>query len=125
VAWPGTRSATCDLRHHGGDHQAVYAYAREDLDMWEAELGRPLPGVVFGENLTTTGVELTGAAIGERWRVGRELCGVRIPRRTFAGWLGEVGWVRRFTDAATRRRGVTGLRARPGRRRRGWAGSGR
>ena len=32
-----------DVKHHGGDDQAVYAYAREDLDAWEAELGRPLP----------------------------------------------------------------------------------
>jgi MOSC domain-containing protein YiiM len=114
VAAPGPRGiggsglagdTICDLRHHGGDHQAVYAYAREDLDRWEAELGRPLPGGVFGENLTTTGVDLTGAVIGERWRAGRELvlevCGVRIPCRTFAGWLGEQGWVKRFTDAAT------------------------
>jgi len=34
----------CDLRHHGGDDQAVYAYAREDLDWWQDTLGRDLPG---------------------------------------------------------------------------------
>ena len=38
-----------DVRNHGGPDQAVYAYAREDLDFWEAELGRPLPNGVFGE----------------------------------------------------------------------------
>ncbi|WP_069814551.1 MOSC domain-containing protein [Streptomyces sp. TP-A0874] len=93
-----------DLRHHGGDDQAVYAYAREDLDHWEVELGRPLPGGVFGENLTTRGLDVNGALIGERWRVGPELLlevsTARIPCRTFAGWLGERGWVRRFTRAA-------------------------
>ncbi|MFJ7155725.1 MOSC domain-containing protein [Streptomyces sp. NPDC101118] len=96
--------AVCDLRHHGGDHQAVYAYAREDLDHWERELGRELPGGIFGENLTTSGVDVNGALIGERWRVGRDLvlevASARIPCRTFAGHLDEGGWVKRFTQAA-------------------------
>ncbi|WP_037732979.1 MOSC domain-containing protein [Streptomyces megasporus] len=93
-----------DMRHHGGDHQAVYAYAREDLDAWERDLGRELPAGVFGENLTTSGVDVNGALIGERWRVGPdvvlEVSCARIPCRTFAGWLGEEKWVRRFTRAA-------------------------
>jgi MOSC domain-containing protein YiiM len=93
-----------DVRHHGGPDQAVYAYAREDLDLWAAELGRPLPSGVFGENLTTGGVDVNGALIGERWRVGPEVilevsC-PRIPCRTFAGWLAEAGWIKRFTQAA-------------------------
>ncbi|PJM99842.1 MOSC domain-containing protein [Streptomyces sp. CB01201] len=94
----------CDLRHHGGDHQAVYAYAREDLDAWAKELGRELPNGVFGENLTTYGVDVNGARIGERWRIGRdavlEVASGRIPCRTFAAWLDQKGWVRRFTQAA-------------------------
>ena len=93
--------AVCDLRHHGGTEQAVYAYAREDLDTWEADLGRPLPGGAFGENLTTRGLDLTEALIGERWRVGDrcvlQVTSPRIPCRTFAGWLEDQGWVRRFT----------------------------
>jgi len=52
-----------DLRHHGGDDQAVYAYAREDLDWWERDLGRTLPAGSFGENLTTHGLDLTGARL--------------------------------------------------------------
>src|SRR3954471_18895459 len=93
--------AVCDTRHHGGDDQAVYAYAREDLDDWERELGRPLTNGCFGENLTTTGLDVSGARIGERWRIGAGLvlevtCG-RIPCRTFQGHLGERGWVKRFT----------------------------
>ncbi|WP_338697207.1 MOSC domain-containing protein [Streptomyces sp. Q6] len=94
--------AVCDTRHHGGDDQAVYAYAREDLDAWERTLGRPLPSGVFGENLTTEGVDITGAKIGERWRVGPDLVlevtSGRIPCRTFQGHLGERGWVKRFTQ---------------------------
>ncbi|MFI6766533.1 MOSC domain-containing protein [Streptomyces sp. NPDC050355] len=93
-----------DLRHHGGDDQAVYAYAREDLDLWQRELGRELPNGSFGENLTTSGVEVTGARIGERWRVGPrvllEVSCPRIPCRTFQGWLGERGWMKRFARAA-------------------------
>ncbi|MEU9484406.1 MOSC domain-containing protein [Streptomyces decoyicus] len=96
--------AVVDLRHHGGDDQAVYAYAREDLDDWQRELGRELANGFFGENLTTSGVEVTGARIGERWRVGPQLLlevtSPRIPCRTFHGWLGERGWLKRFTRAA-------------------------
>lgn len=94
--------AVCDLRHHGGSDQAVYAFAREDLDVWERELGRPLTNGTFGENLTTSGLDITGAKIGERWGVGDslvlEVTSGRIPCRTFASRLGEKGWVRRFTQ---------------------------
>ncbi|MFF3243501.1 MOSC domain-containing protein [Streptomyces sp. NPDC002870] len=94
--------AVCDLRHHGGTDQAVYAFAREDLDFWERELGRPLANGAFGENLTTSGLDVSGARIGERWRIGGELVlevtSGRVPCRTFASWLGEKGWVRRFTQ---------------------------
>ncbi|MEV0638840.1 MOSC domain-containing protein [Streptomyces sp. NPDC050619] len=94
--------AVCDTRHHGGDDQAVYAVAREDLDEWERELGRPLASGAFGENLTTQGLDVSGARIGERWRIGSEVvlevtCG-RIPCLTFQGHLGERRWVKRFTE---------------------------
>lgn len=97
--------AVCDLRHHGGSDQAVYAFAREDLDAWERQLGgRGLANGSFGENLTTAGVDVSGALIGERWRVGRELLlevtSGRIPCRTFADHIGEEKWVRRFTREA-------------------------
>jgi MOSC domain-containing protein YiiM len=44
--------------------QAVYAYVREDLDGWQAELGRALHNGVFGENLTTVGLDISGALVG-------------------------------------------------------------
>lgn len=91
-----------DPRSHGGTDQAVYAYAREDLDVWQAELGRHLPGGVFGENLTTEGLDVSGALVGEHWKIGEvcvlEVTSPRIPCRTFAGWLEEQLWVRRFTE---------------------------
>ncbi|MEU8822214.1 MOSC domain-containing protein [Streptomyces sp. NPDC048636] len=94
----------CNTRFHGGDHQAVYVYAREDLDVWERELGRELPNGAFGENLTTRGLDITGTLVGERWRIGRELLvqvtAPRIPCLTFAGWLDQRGWLKRFTQAA-------------------------
>lgn len=93
-----------DVKHHGGVDQAVYAYAREDLDGWESELGRPLANGVFGENLTTLGVDVNGALIGERWRLGPdvvlEVSCPRIPCGTFQGWLERDGWIKRFTGAA-------------------------
>lgn len=96
--------SVCDLRHHGGSDQAVYAFAREELDAWERELGRPLANGAFGENLTTGGIHVSGARIGERWRIGADLVlevtSGRIPCRTFAGHVGEERWVKRFTQAA-------------------------
>ncbi|MFG2330482.1 MOSC domain-containing protein [Streptomyces sp. NPDC048604] len=95
--------AVCDLRFHGGDDRAAYAFAREDLDRWEKELGRPLANGSFGENLTTRGLDVNGALIGERWRIGPDLVlevtGGRIPCRTFAGFLEESGWMPRFTES--------------------------
>ena len=90
-----------DPASHGGTDQAVYAYSREDLDHWQAELGRTLTNGVFGENLTTAGADVNGALVGERWQVGHacvlEVTSPRIPCRTFAGWLEEQRWVKRFT----------------------------
>lgn len=93
-----------DVKHHGGYDQAVYAYTREDLDVWETELGRALPNGVFGENLTTLGLDVNAALIGERWGIGAtvvlEVSCPRIPCGTFQGWLQRDGWIRQFTLAA-------------------------
>ncbi len=91
---------------HGGDDQAVYAYAREDLDAWEARLGRELTNGMFGENITTAGVDVSGALIGERWRIGTdgvllEVTRPRTPCKTFANRLGISGWIRTFTHGGT------------------------
>jgi MOSC domain-containing protein YiiM len=87
-------------KYHGGEGQAVYAYAQEDADFWIAELGRELPPGRFGENLRTTGLDLTGALLGERWRIGTALVEVtapRIPCANFARFWNEPQLVKRFT----------------------------
>ena len=93
-------------KFHGGDDQAVYAYAREDLDAWETELDRELANGMFGENVTTSGVEVTTAVIGERWRIGSEgllleVTSPRTPCKTFEAKLGIDGWIKTFTHGGT------------------------
>ncbi len=97
-----------DRKHHGGDDKAVYAYAAEDADWWMAELQRDIPAGLFGENLRVSGLDVNGARVGERWRIGEgpsavvlEVTMPRTPCQTFARWMGEDGngWVKRFSDA--------------------------
>jgi MOSC domain-containing protein YiiM len=91
-------------QHHGGDGQAVYAVAREELDDWGMRLNRLLPNGAFGENLTTSGLEVSDALVGERWRIGPQVVlqvtGPRIPCGTFRAHIGEKGWLRTFTREA-------------------------
>ncbi|WP_336204776.1 MOSC domain-containing protein [Nonomuraea sp. LPB2021202275-12-8] len=90
-----------DEKNHGAPGHAVYSYAREDYDWWERELGRELRDGQFGENLTTSGIDVNGALIGERWRIGTallEVSGPRVPCVVFRNWLDEPGWVKRFTE---------------------------
>jgi MOSC domain-containing protein YiiM len=92
-----------DKENHGGLEQAVYAYGREDLDWWSEQLGRELRNGLFGENLTTAGVDVSAALIGETWRAGTAVLQVtspRIPCNTFKAWMGEEPhWVKRFAAA--------------------------
>jgi MOSC domain-containing protein YiiM len=97
--------AQLDTRHHGRPWQALYAYADEDLDWWREHLQRDLPPGSFGENLTTSGLDITGAVIGEQWRIGDgedavvvEVTSPRFPCRTFTNFIGEPQWVKRFTQ---------------------------
>ena len=69
-----------DRSVHGGPDKAVYAYAAEDTEWWEEELGRPLGPGTFGENLTVRGVPVSEAVIGERWALGTALLEVAQPR---------------------------------------------
>lgn len=100
-----------DTVNHGGEHQAVYAFAEEDLAGWASRLGGPVTPGMFGENLTTAGLDVNAAVIGETWRIGTavlQVIDVRIPCNVFKNWLGRhaldnAAWVKRFT-----------LEARPG-----------
>lgn len=89
-----------DAVDHGGIDQAVYAYADEDRLWWATELPRELERGAFGENLTTQGVDVTNAVVGERWRIGSATLQVttpRIPCQTFAGFWQVTDLVKRFT----------------------------
>lgn len=91
-----------DRRVHGGYDKAVYAYAREDTDWWESELGRELEDGFFGENLTVSGIEVTGARPGDRWRVGTTLLEVtepRLPCWKMEAKAGEPRFIKRFAQA--------------------------
>ncbi|HET8568476.1 MAG TPA: MOSC domain-containing protein [Candidatus Limnocylindria bacterium] len=92
-----------DRRVHGGPDQAVYAYAREDYEWWERELGQALAPGTFGENLTTEGVDVSGAAAGERWRVGSAVLEVtkpRLPCWKLGMRMGDEAFIDRFAQAA-------------------------
>ena len=90
-----------DRKHHGGYDKAVYAYAREDADWWEQEIGRAIANGAFGENLTTQGIDVNAALIGERWQIGSvvlEVSEPRIPCRVFAGFWDRPTLIKDFTE---------------------------
>jgi MOSC domain-containing protein YiiM len=91
-----------DRKAHGGPDKAVYAYAVEDTRWWEQELRRPLKPGQFGENLTTEGVDVNEALVGERWRVGTTVLEVsepRVPCWRLGVRMDDPRFVRRFTEA--------------------------
>ena len=91
-----------DREHHGGYDQAVYAYAREDADWWQSQLGIHIENGRFGENLTTFGLNINSAIIGERWKIGSVILEVsqpRIPCRTFAGFWERPTLIKEFMSA--------------------------
>lgn len=91
-----------DRKAHGGPDKAVYAYAIEDARWWEGQLGRPLQHGEFGENLTTEGLAVNDALVGERWAIGTavfEVSEPRIPCWRLGVRMNDQGFVRRFTEA--------------------------
>lgn len=75
----GDRQA--DLTVHGGPYKAVYCYPEEHYSFWS----RQLPDVelvagMFGENLTTQGLDEQTVLIGDRFRVGSAVLQVTQPR---------------------------------------------
>ncbi|MEP7021954.1 MAG: MOSC domain-containing protein [Pseudonocardiales bacterium] len=92
----------CDTRNHGGPDQAVYAYAREDAGWWADRLGREIACGAFGENFSTSGLDVSHAVIGEQWAIGSALFQVSVPRipcRTFAGFWDIADLIKQFTVA--------------------------
>jgi len=98
-----------DHRVHGGYDKAIYCYAVEDYRWWSAELSRTpfgasvlAPGT-FGENLTTEGIDLGAAMVGERWTVGSatlEVSEPRLPCFKLGIRMGDSAFVDLFDEAA-------------------------
>jgi MOSC domain-containing protein YiiM len=91
-----------DRKAHGGPDKAVYAYAVEDSRWWEEKLGRSLPYGQVGENLTTEGIEVNDALIGERWEIGSTVLEVsepRVPCWRLGVRMEDGMFPRRFTEA--------------------------
>jgi MOSC domain-containing protein YiiM len=91
-----------DRTVHGGPDKAVYAYASEDTTWWEEQVGRALGPGAFGENLTTRGLDLSSARIGDRWRVGSTLLEVRqtrIPCFKLGLRMGDPHFLKAFANA--------------------------
>jgi len=91
-----------DRKAHGGPDKAVYAYAVEDARWWEREVGRSLEPGQFGENLTTEGMEVNEALVGERWQVGTSVLEVsepRVPCWRLGVRMEDRSFVRHFTEA--------------------------
>ena len=90
-----------DLKHHGSPDQAVYAYAQEDYSWWSEQLKQTLSPGQFGENITTTGIDLNNLVIGSVIKCGGAKLRVtkpRIPCSTFSRWMQQDQWVKRFSD---------------------------
>lgn len=91
-----------DRRAHGGPDKAVYAYAVEDLDWWAEQIGRTLQYGELGENLTTKGIDVNGAPVGERWAIGTTVLEVsepRVPCWKLGVRMNDKLFPRRFTEA--------------------------
>ncbi len=91
-----------DREAHGGPDKAVYAYAVEDALWWASKIGRPFAHAEFGENLTTEGVAVNDALVGERWAIGTTVLEVsepRVPCWRLGVRMNDPGFVRVFTEA--------------------------
>ena len=91
-----------DRKVHGGPDKAVYAYAIEDVQWWEEEIGRALTYGEFGENLTIEGIAVNESLIGERWQVGTTMLEVsepRVPCWRLGVRMNDKHFPRRFTKA--------------------------
>jgi MOSC domain-containing protein YiiM len=97
-----TGDVIVDRNHHGGFDQAVYAYSREDADWWQNQLGITIDNGRFGENLTTSGIDVNQALVGERWKIGSTILEVsqpRIPCRVFAGFWQRPTLIKEFMES--------------------------
>jgi MOSC domain-containing protein YiiM len=94
----GDRQA--DLTVHGGVDKAVYAYPSEHYPYWRQELpDQELPWGMFGENLTTFGLQEDSINIGDRFLIGSAEVVVtqpRMPCYKLAAKFGRDDMIKRF-----------------------------
>lgn len=92
-----------DLRVHGGEDKAAYAYPHEHYAFWARELGRnDFRFGRFGENLTMEGLLEDAVFIGDIFRIGEVLVQVSQPRAPcfkLGIRMGDAGFVARFAAA--------------------------
>jgi len=75
----GDRQA--DLTVHGGPAKAVYGYPSEHYPLWKRELPEmEMPWGMFGENLTTEGMNEQEVHIGDKFSIGEAIVMVTQPR---------------------------------------------
>jgi MOSC domain-containing protein YiiM len=92
-----------DLRYHGGEHKAIYAYPYEHYEHWAEVLEREdlTPGQ-FGENFTTEGLLESTVHIGDRFRIGEALVEVtqpRVPCFKLGIKMGDIHFVKTFLQS--------------------------
>jgi MOSC domain-containing protein YiiM len=91
-----------DRTVHGGPDKAVYAYASEDYTWWREHSNVATAPALFGENLTTEGLDLSSAVVGELWAVGSTLLEVaqpRLPCYKLGIRVGDASFLRTFLVA--------------------------
>ncbi|MDH4046475.1 MAG: MOSC domain-containing protein [Gemmatimonadota bacterium] len=97
----GDRQA--DLTVHGGVDKAVYAYPAEHYPFWSRELSRTdLTWGMFGENLTTEGLDEATVRVGDRFLVGTaelEVSQPRLPCYKLGIKFGRADMVKRFLQS--------------------------
>ncbi|QMU62311.1 MAG: MOSC domain-containing protein [Gammaproteobacteria bacterium] len=91
-----------DREAHGGVDKALYAYAIEDLQWWEQQIEQDIEPGQFGENLTTQGIDVNNALVGEHWQIGSTILEVsepRIPCWRFGVRMKDKTFPKKFTQA--------------------------
>jgi MOSC domain-containing protein YiiM len=70
-----------DLKNHGGEYKAVYAYSYDHYAYWSERLKRrDFEYGQFGENLTVSGLDETQLCIGDQLQAGQVIMTITQPR---------------------------------------------
>jgi len=70
-----------DLKNHGGEHKAVYAFSENHYDYWRKKLNKPeLAFGQFGENITISNLDEATLCIGDQIQIGDCILEITQPR---------------------------------------------